>query len=142
MPPLGPGGSLATDVVTSFAQDTITPETVDIPQVTSPGLYDIDPHTADDENLQLASRSHFINAMIQHDPTAADQFRDLGIINPTTNQVDLSDIDAAQVTHLNNQLEQRLPDEVSQEVSELTKKRSEIAGDYGLTIPDKFTGRS
>lgn len=141
----GPVGGVAAgglSAVTAVIADGIEPATVDIPHVPDVNVVAGNPSgTADDEGIQLTTRAQFLNAMLARDAHVADQYADLGIIDPHTHRVDLSTMDPAQMTKLNNELEKRMPASVSQEVDDMTRKRGELSQSYGLTIPDQFKGR-
>ncbi|GAA2085145.1 hypothetical protein GCM10009821_28320 [Aeromicrobium halocynthiae] len=129
------------NVITLLANESIRPSAVAIPEAASPNLYGaFAVEAADPTVLETVARAQVLDAMIIRDPSIASDFADLGIIGEGGN-VDLSQISDAQTTHINDQLSQRMPDEVNEEIADLLTVRGTIVANHGLDLPQRYTGR-
>ncbi|WP_374999746.1 hypothetical protein [Aeromicrobium sp. CTD01-1L150] len=137
----GPDPTPLSSITTTLLQETINPADVAIPEAASPNLYGaFAVEAADPTVLETVARAQVLDAMIVHDPSLASDFEDLGVIGDN-GKVDLSGVSDEQTTHINDQLKQRMPDAVNEEVDNLLTVRNSIVSNHGLDLPERYRGR-
>lgn len=141
--PLGDAGPIGS-IATILARESIEPEDVPLPETIDPGITgsSIDIQTASPAGLTSIARAQYLENMIALDPSLGSQYEDLGIINPDSGRVDLSNVPLDQVDHINSELEQRMSPEVNNEIADLLAERDAIVGQLRDDLStEEFTGR-